>query len=30
MKLRSQLGAGTVVCVSLPRDSGKAKVSAAA
>jgi two-component system cell cycle sensor histidine kinase PleC len=32
MKLRSQLGTGTVVCVSLPRDTGKAKtkVSAAA
>jgi two-component system cell cycle sensor histidine kinase PleC len=30
MKLRSQLGIGTVVCVSLPRDTGKAKVSAAA
>jgi two-component system cell cycle sensor histidine kinase PleC len=32
MKLRSQLGAGTVVCVSLPRDTVKvkAKVSAAA
>jgi two-component system cell cycle sensor histidine kinase PleC len=30
MKLRSQLGTGTVVYVSLPRDAGKAKVSAAA
>ncbi len=30
MKLRSKLGAGTVVCVSLPRDAGKAKVSVAA
>jgi two-component system cell cycle sensor histidine kinase PleC len=32
MKLRSKLGAGTVVCVSLPRDAGKAKakISAAA
>ncbi|MEA2915830.1 MAG: two-component system, cell cycle sensor histidine kinase PleC, partial [Bradyrhizobium sp.] len=29
MKLRSTLGVGTVVCVSLPRDA-KAKVSAAA
>jgi two-component system cell cycle sensor histidine kinase PleC len=32
MKLRSKLGAGTVVCVLLPRDAGaaKGKVSAAA
>ncbi len=32
MRLRSRLGAGTVVCVSLPRDASKAptKVSAAA
>src|SRR5215211_5565275 len=32
MRLRSKLGAGTVVCVSLPRDGGKAgaKMSAAA
>src|SRR5881392_93079 len=32
MRLRSKLGAGTVVCVSLPREGGKnkAKVSAAA
>jgi two-component system cell cycle sensor histidine kinase PleC len=32
MKLRSKLGAGTVVCVALPRDASKAKaqVSAAA
>ena len=31
MKLRSTLGVGTVVCVSLPRDAkAKAKVSAAA
>jgi two-component system cell cycle sensor histidine kinase PleC len=30
MRLRSRLGAGTVVCVSLPRDPRKAKVSAAA
>jgi two-component system cell cycle sensor histidine kinase PleC len=25
MKLRSKLGTGTVVCVSLPRDARKAK-----
>jgi two-component system cell cycle sensor histidine kinase PleC len=32
MRLRSQLGAGTVVCVSLPRDArtARAKISAAA
>jgi two-component system cell cycle sensor histidine kinase PleC len=32
MRLRSKLGAGTVVCVSLPRDARKArtKISAAA
>jgi two-component system cell cycle sensor histidine kinase PleC len=32
MRLRSKLGTGTVVCVSLPRDArnAKAKVSAAA
>jgi two-component system cell cycle sensor histidine kinase PleC len=31
MKLRSKLGAGTVVCVALPRDAkARAKVSAAA
>jgi two-component system cell cycle sensor histidine kinase PleC len=30
MRLRSRLGAGTVVCVSLPRDARKAKISAAA
>jgi hypothetical protein len=31
MRLRSQLGAGTVVCVSLPRDARKVgKISAAA
>ena len=32
MRLRSKLGTGTVVCVSLPRDGGKAKakISAAA
>jgi two-component system cell cycle sensor histidine kinase PleC len=30
MKLRSKLDAGTVVCVSLPRDAAKVKVSAAA
>jgi two-component system, cell cycle sensor histidine kinase PleC len=32
MRLRSKLGAGTVVRVALPRDAGKAraKVSAAA
>jgi two-component system cell cycle sensor histidine kinase PleC len=32
MRLRSKLGTGTVVCVSLPRDAGKAsaKISAAA
>jgi two-component system cell cycle sensor histidine kinase PleC len=30
MKLRSTLGAGTVVCVALPRDARAAKVSAAA
>jgi two-component system cell cycle sensor histidine kinase PleC len=32
MRLRSRLGAGTVVCVSLPRDArtGKAEISAAA
>ena len=30
MKLRSTLGVGTVVCVALPRDTAKAKVSAAA
>jgi len=32
MRLRSKIGAGTVVCVSLPREEGKrkAKVSAAA
>jgi two-component system cell cycle sensor histidine kinase PleC len=30
MRLRSRLGAGTVVCVSLPRDASKAKISAAA
>jgi len=30
MRLRSRLGAGTVVCVSLPRDPRKAGISAAA
>jgi two-component system cell cycle sensor histidine kinase PleC len=32
MRLRSQLGAGTVVCVSLPRDAraARSKISAAA
>jgi len=30
MRLRSRLGAGTVVCVSLPRDARKAKISVAA
>jgi two-component system cell cycle sensor histidine kinase PleC len=30
MRLRSRLGAGTVVCVSLPRDPRKARISAAA
>jgi two-component system, cell cycle sensor histidine kinase PleC len=32
MRLRSKLGTGTVVCVSLPRDArqSKAKISAAA
>jgi two-component system cell cycle sensor histidine kinase PleC len=30
MRLRSRLGAGTVVCVSLPRDARKARISAAA
>jgi hypothetical protein len=30
MKLRSRLGTGTVVCVSLPRDAGKAKTKVAA
>jgi two-component system cell cycle sensor histidine kinase PleC len=30
MRLRSKLGTGTVVCVSLPRDARKAKVSVAA
>jgi two-component system, cell cycle sensor histidine kinase PleC len=32
MRLRSRLGAGTVVCVSLPRDArvARAKISAAA
>jgi two-component system cell cycle sensor histidine kinase PleC len=30
MKLRSKLGAGTVVCVSLPRDAAKVKVTMAA
>src|SRR5207248_10608460 len=32
MRLRSKIGAGTVVCVSLPREEGKrkAKMSAAA
>jgi two-component system cell cycle sensor histidine kinase PleC len=32
MRLRSKLGAGTVVCVTLPRDARKArgKMSAAA
>ncbi|MHB8268176.1 sensor histidine kinase [Bradyrhizobium sp.] len=30
MKLRSTLGVGTVVCVSLPRDKARAKVEAAA
>ncbi len=28
MKLRSKLGAGTVVCVALPRDAGKVKAKA--
>jgi hypothetical protein len=32
MRLRSKLGVGTVVCVSLPRKAGKSatKISAAA
>jgi two-component system, cell cycle sensor histidine kinase PleC len=30
MRLRSKLGTGTVVCVSLPRDARKTKMSAAA
>ena len=30
MRLRSKLGTGTVVCVSLPRDARKARISAAA
>jgi two-component system, cell cycle sensor histidine kinase PleC len=30
MRLRSRLGTGTVVCVSLPRDPRKARISAAA
>jgi two-component system cell cycle sensor histidine kinase PleC len=30
MKLRSRLGAGTVVCVSLPRDTGQATTTKAA
>jgi hypothetical protein len=30
MRLRSRLGAGTVVCVSLPRDGGKPGTEVAA